>query len=625
LGDKFSQVALKRTTAGVNFFRIIQPTEQDGDEADDSHPEEGWSTIEDDRKIQDADTIHFEIEKDNKMFRLSDTVNEKTFDVQVRHPICKMRKDTQLVLIDIPGINEAESSKKYKEYVKSNWNTFDCVVVVMDAIQGVNTEEQVDLLKFVNENNQESKDIPTIILGNKMDDLNDEDTIHQIEETRLKIIEIFGCNAWVWGPKDTNFESIKTAFIPLSAKNAFTYMKAGSINLDELKNTKNCDIVNKIGQDEYGRKWSRMKLQEKLDTIMGILSDPSELNERLAGTNFNCFLEALSNFVGGHAKQREILAKQIKVSLNDICYRSIDTSISEYILQAYKCYKSIGETNIDDLKETFWILYRACVEATFDGCQSVVDPSTMARPFLELQNYHELTVKLEWENESKNVIGKMKELLRRQISFLLQKIEQWSFENYCRLAGGSACADNNSYYSTCDRCKRYSVHDCQEVVTHQNVENAYLICRRSDQGLVWKDGWKAPETIEWTNLSPEEWMIILESLLLVWDQKCFVDGFGLDKMKLSAVLNSLYTTFRPGFGISHESCITSNPMDRVCLRAYREEIKLNKKESAIYKTRFDNPDSLDNPSHWGFLAWKYFNFCENEKSSEPKKKRVKLE
>ena len=112
----------------------------------------------------------------------------------------------------------------------------------------------------------------------------------------------------------------------------------------------------------------------------------------------------------------------------------------------------------------------------------------------------------------------------------------------------------------------------------------------------------------------------MQSLLLVWNQKCFVDGFGLDKMKLSAVLTSLYTTYRHG-----HICITSNPMDRVCLRAYREEIKLNKKESAIYKTRFKNPDSLDNPSHWGFLAWKYFNFCENEKSSEPKKKRVKVE
>ena len=103
-----------------------------------------------------------------------------------------MRKDTRLVLIDIPGINEAgDSSKKYKEYVELNWDTFDCVVVVLDAIQGVNTEEQGQLLKFVQQNNFIHKTIPTIIFGNKMDDLNDEGTINLIEETRSKTIEIF--------------------------------------------------------------------------------------------------------------------------------------------------------------------------------------------------------------------------------------------------------------------------------------------------------------------------------------------------------------------------------------------------------------------------------------------------
>ena len=85
-------------------------------------------------------------------------------------------------------------------------------------------------LKFVKENNQESKNIPTIILGNKMDDLNDEDTIYQIEETRLKTIEIFGNIACKSKPskgrmKGKNIKSNETAFIPLSAKNAFTYMK----------------------------------------------------------------------------------------------------------------------------------------------------------------------------------------------------------------------------------------------------------------------------------------------------------------------------------------------------------------------------------------------------------------
>ena len=68
LGDKFSEVALRRTTAGINFFRTIQPKKQNGVESneEDSNPDDGWSTIVDDRKIQGADSVHEEIKKDNK-------------------------------------------------------------------------------------------------------------------------------------------------------------------------------------------------------------------------------------------------------------------------------------------------------------------------------------------------------------------------------------------------------------------------------------------------------------------------------------------------------------------------------------------------------------------------------
>jgi len=328
LGGKFSQVALKRTTAGVNFFRITQPVEEGGDDSTKPSPEQQLSmeqklsTINDDDDIQfqEADVVHQEISKDNKELRSSDVVSEKTFNIQIKYPICKMRKDTQLVLVDIPGINEAESSKKYKDYVKSNWNTFDCVVVVMDAIQGVNTQEQVDLIKFVQNNNRTLKDIPTIVLGNKMDDLHDEDTIQLIEETLSKTIEIFGSvdcrfmanktedNTDETNATDANQSGAKTAFIPLSAKNAFTYMKAGGMDHDQLKDPKYQDFVNKIGFDEYGRrKWSKMDKNGKIAAVLEFLKRLSELDERLAETNFDSFIAALSDYVGGDAKQQDIL------------------------------------------------------------------------------------------------------------------------------------------------------------------------------------------------------------------------------------------------------------------------------------------------------------------------------
>ena len=174
LGDKFSEVSPRRTTAGINHFRVF-------DQATPS--------------IATAETIHDVISKDNQSLRSSteiDHVPEKIFDIHMDKPICEMRKDTKLTIIDIPGINDSESGTVYKNYVASNWDTFDCVVVVTDVLQGVNTVEQVELLKFVKENNYSKKPIPTIILGNKLDDPKDTDTLTLVKETREKTIEIFG-------------------------------------------------------------------------------------------------------------------------------------------------------------------------------------------------------------------------------------------------------------------------------------------------------------------------------------------------------------------------------------------------------------------------------------------------
>ena len=84
-----------------------------------------------------------------------------------------------------------------------------------------------------------------------MDDFDDEDTMSLIEETRKKTIEIFGeidcCSRaeaseekQEIGNHTTGRRS--TAFIPLSAKNAFTYRKAGNIAIDKLDDPKHRDM-----------------------------------------------------------------------------------------------------------------------------------------------------------------------------------------------------------------------------------------------------------------------------------------------------------------------------------------------------------------------------------------------
>jgi GTPase SAR1 family protein len=201
LKDKFSEVSMRRTTASVNYFRIhtTAPT------ASDSTAATPTATI-DELLFSPTETLGV-ITKDNAKLRDSGTflhcnkgvVHEKTFDVEIDEPfINEMRADTQLVLVDIPGLNEADTKDIYRDNVTNKlWSTFDCVIVVMDVSQDLNTEKQVQLLELVKQNCMEKKNIPILVVCNKVDDPDNVELMELVSEVRVKVELIFSNNQHV--------------------------------------------------------------------------------------------------------------------------------------------------------------------------------------------------------------------------------------------------------------------------------------------------------------------------------------------------------------------------------------------------------------------------------------------
>jgi hypothetical protein len=142
--DKYGEVSMKRTTAGINYFRLLPNQDAANDE----------NSVLLTRGTQSADTVLTEITADNQNFRNSNEIHEKVFEIELDEPLCTMRDDANLVMVDIPGINEAGAGSKYRNFVAQKWHTFDVVVLVMDGKQGVNTEEQIKMLQFVKENQE---------------------------------------------------------------------------------------------------------------------------------------------------------------------------------------------------------------------------------------------------------------------------------------------------------------------------------------------------------------------------------------------------------------------------------------------------------------------------------------
>jgi small GTP-binding protein len=250
LQKKCSQVAMRRTTAGVNLFRLYSKESKGMEGSTAKEQDMDWNP--------EPDTMHTpeqalrQITIDNEKLRQMNSVHETTFNIELDEPLCDMRKDTALVLIDIPGLNEAGSKDMYRDYVVEKWDTFDCVVVVMDVFQGVNTEEQVQLLEIVNESVKESKDIPIIVLCNKVDDPENKEVQELVKEIKQKV--------------DSIFEGSPVDFFAISAENAFVYRTASRLSLDDFKSLDEA-LIHKIGSEEVGKsKWRRLSMDDRYRT-----------------------------------------------------------------------------------------------------------------------------------------------------------------------------------------------------------------------------------------------------------------------------------------------------------------------------------------------------------------------
>jgi small GTP-binding protein len=271
LRAKYSEVSMKRTTAGINYFRlhVKKPTEP-GSIAQGSKGTTQWAR-EVDSPVSASATLK-EITADNAVLRKETKIQEKYFDVMVEDSPSDMHPDTRLVLVDIPGINEACMGTKYKDFLAAKWRAFDCVIVVMDGKQGVNTDDQINLLKMVKDN-QKVRWQPVIVLCNKVDDPDDREQCEMVLEACNEVQEIFGISnplattkkLLTWkGTDRKSLQSFLPAFLSFSANHAYFHQTAPLLTLDQFRRFDDKDLIERYGREYVGRlKWKKPRAKTK--------------------------------------------------------------------------------------------------------------------------------------------------------------------------------------------------------------------------------------------------------------------------------------------------------------------------------------------------------------------------
>ena len=602
-GKMYSDVKMKRSTAAVNHFRITTTTSSQAGNDESTN---------DEIKVRSAASTLKETREDNEKLRNGKngtdvtTVHEKEFTITLDEPLCDMREDTSLVFVDIPGTNEANGGI-YKDYVANNWYSFDCVIVVMDATQGANTDQQVNLLENVRDHIEETqKQIPVIVVGNKVDDPHDEELTQQVKELREAVFQVFN---------DSISKDI-VHFVDLSAQHAFVCRWGSQLKFDEFQQLDR-ESIDKIGREELGlRQWRRLQSNrnEQVKAAYEAISSSSDdaYEERLKATNFDKFLHCLSRTLGGSELQKTAIEQQQHALLMRLWKRTsptTDIGVVGTIRRAHNILAALDKS-CDVVHEAFWKFYQKLEDFAFEKLELAPEVSVLENPRSFLSQYHKLFI----EGNKLNSIGTIRftdaiqNFVRRQFHLIIRKKTTWSFKTW-----------------------------------YGSQPWNYEIVRGS-----------------WEYLSPFDWERIIRSILLLRFDRKFCVNFGSEIVTLETMMSachpslvSTYMKIEDGESTTkshvqaeidremtarglHKRYLYGNPIHRPscgspelvvlpgeCPGAEAsmdgqydpEDNKFVPKYESTYNSfvYIKVPRSLEDPDHWGHVSWMYVQLAKEQK------------
>jgi GTPase SAR1 family protein len=615
LQGKYSQTAMHRTTAGVNCFRLYSKDAKSSKSTSPATDEGEWTPVPD--TVHTSEQALQQISEDNEKFRSICAVHESTFNIELAEHICEMRKDTTLVLVDIPGLNEAGSREMYLDYVDTKWDTFDCAVVVMDVFQGVNTEEQVKLLEIVKKNVNDIKEIPVIVICNKVDDPDNKEVMKFVKEVSEKV------NALFQGTGNSSPQGV--TFIPISAENAFIYRTASRLSLQDFKNVDE-SLVERIGCDEVGKtKWRNLDKEERYLVAYEAVSNKSKFEGNLNATNFHSFLEAIDHHLG-EPGQLAIIEKQL-----DVCMKShdFDRIVAHELKKAHDLCKRL---DLPELKyaEHFWGIYDNCSAVRFNAYSLDMDLCGLHEAMIQLIEYAKfLETVADRGSELEKALDAMTLLISKQVRWIVQYSDclVWlhRVRNLCLYDyDGTNC----TWINTSNQMHDYQ-HHYNRGKSCPPVDNEHHWKRRSTDS-----GWENIYTgavvegdikphrgkLTWDSLSPLDICTMSQSILLnsysgsfcfyVGHEKCLLEKIVSDFGSMIHRLESKYDTH---FGASQRPANATAILCEWTMGKFNDKDEFEPLCPAKYEcvAQIKMPKRLSDPKHWGHLAWMFCQFMDS--------------
>ena len=254
---------------------------------------------------------------------------------------------------DIPGLNDARTKDIYYDYLETNFHKFNLVVFLVDIHSGLNTSDEMDMLRFITNNTRDqfktnSRNIYTLVIVNKADDMQTDEDSDRLEITG-ELREMFE-QVETTVTKEFTSKGLKDnliGIIPLCAIDAYLYRMVKKHGRN-FKLTQ--EQILKIGVNQNGKKFSTLKPATQEARVYDILNDQEFINTMIKLSGFSRLESILHQFLKDNDKGSKLridnLLYELKQlpKLHDIT-RGIgwlkNSTFEKLILQYKKIYDNI--------------------------------------------------------------------------------------------------------------------------------------------------------------------------------------------------------------------------------------------------------------------------------------------
>jgi hypothetical protein len=256
-----------------------------------------------------------------------------------------MSKGGLVDIYDIPGLNDARTKTEYYKYLEDNFYKFNVVVFFVDIMSGLNTSDEMDILKFIITqtcfHKERGRNVYTLVVVNKADDMTVEDdnslTLsgelgEMFEQVKKTITTEFGHN---------KIDNHIVGITPFCAKDAFLYRMVKKCPDYVLSDEERI----KIGLNEMGKKFSKYTVNTQIEKVKEILKDKEFIDTMINLSGFNQLQDELKTFMKWSRKGFEVantlyvvrsmrpiteVFDKYNTFVNDEIYSQIDEYIEVY-------------------------------------------------------------------------------------------------------------------------------------------------------------------------------------------------------------------------------------------------------------------------------------------------------